>query len=264
MRVLAAGVRKVYLLLNILLSSLLLVWNSIGRRRMLRRWLWLQVDVVAGHLTCAFGDGDANDGAVDDGGVGEEDGFEFGGGNLPAADFYEVLGFSVSNGRLMEDLGIAPCSPEGVLCDFSPLCPVRMAIEERACLCAIDNIYFPFVNISNISRPQPAILIDSRRSSSRVIKVAVHHTRAFDVHLAMHIILIDCITIQILQPIDTRKHRTNIFNRKIREPYFILIPGKILPKLPVSSASGQKNTIHRPVSVMPKTCVTFASGANSA
>lgn len=264
MRVLAAGVRQVYLLLDILLSSLLLVWNSIGRRRMLRRWLWLQVDVVAGHLTCAFGDWDANDGAVDDGGVGEEDGFEFGRGNLPAADFDEVLVFCVSNGRLMEDLGIAHCSHEGVLCDSSPLCPVRMVIEERAYLCAMDNIYFPFVNISNIPPPQPAILIDSRRSSSRVIKVAVHYTRAFDVHFAMHIILINCITIQILQPIYTRKHRTNILNRKIKETYLILIPGKILPILPVSSASGQKNTIHHPVSVMPQTCVTFASGANSA
>lgn len=82
-------------------------------------------------------------------------------------------------------------------------------LKETAYLCTIDDVHFALVDISYISGPQPAMLVDSRRSSSRIIKVAVHHTRAFDVHLTMHVISIDLIAIDVLQPVKTNKARSH-------------------------------------------------------
>ena len=82
-------------------------------------------------------------------------------------------------------------------------------LKETAYLCTIDDVHFALVDISYISGPQPAMLIDSRRSSSRIIKVAVHHTWAFDIHLTMHLIFIDLIAIDVLQPVKTNKARSH-------------------------------------------------------
>lgn len=52
---------------------------------------WLELDIGPGDFASTLGNGDADNGAIDDRRVSEEDGFDFGGGDLPAADFYEVL-----------------------------------------------------------------------------------------------------------------------------------------------------------------------------
>ncbi len=70
--------------------------------------------------------------------------------------------------------------------------------EERTYLCTINDVYFALVYISDVTSPQPTVLINGCCSSGRVVEVAIHHTWAFDVHLAVHFILLDCIPVQIL------------------------------------------------------------------
>lgn len=68
----------------------------------------------------AVGEGDADDGGVDDLWVGEQDGFEFGGGDLPAVVFDYILawglGFNGRYGEGEEGEGLPFCGLRCTIC----------------------------------------------------------------------------------------------------------------------------------------------------
>ena len=134
--------------------------------------------------------------------------------------------------------------------------------REMTYLCSINDVYFAFDGVGYVSSSQPAVFVHSRCGSSGVIQVAGHHAGTFDVHLPVYFVLFNEIALDVFQSIIDRYSRSHI--HRDRNPYLIRMPGSILPILPVSSPSGQKNTMHQPVSVMPQTCVTLASGDSRA